>query len=262
MVTPLTHSLCRYDADGDTLPAVALRVEVAQRDAEQPVHRHRKGQLVLALRGGITCSVSQAMWMVPPHHAVWIPGGMPHSNRATENAVICFVFVEPDAAALPQACCTLAISPLVRELIQYLADQGQAYDPDGPTARLAMVLAEQLGAMPVEQLHLPISPHPKIRRIVDALARDPSDRTTLAEWAARLALSDRSLARLVKRETGLTFGRWRQQLHMIVAMQQLSGGATVQQVAGNLGYESVTAFITMFKKSTGQPPGRYFAALR
>jgi AraC-like DNA-binding protein len=36
----------------------------------------------------------------------------------------------------------------------------------------------------------------------------------------------------------------------------------VQQVAGNLGYDSVTAFITMFKKSTGQPPGKYFAALR
>ena len=133
---------------------------------------------------------------------------------------------------------------------------------DGPTARLARVLVEQLGAMPVEMLHLPISHHPKIRRIAHVLARDPADRTTLAEWAGQLALSDRSLARLVKRETGLTFGRWRQQLHMIVAMQQLSGGATVQQVAGNLGYDSVTAFITMFKKSTGQPPGKYFAALR
>lgn len=258
----ITHSLCHYDADGDTLPAVALRVEVAQRDAEQPIHQHRKGQLVLALRGGVTCSVSQAMWMVPPHHAVWIPGGMPHSNRATDNASICFLFVEPEAAPLPAQCRTLAISPMVRELIQHLADQGQAYDPDGPTARLARVLVEQLGAMPVEMLHLPISHHPKIRRIAHVLARDPADRTTLAEWAGQLALSDRSLARLVKRETGLTFGRWRQQLHMIVAMQQLSGGATVQQVAGNLGYDSVTAFITMFKKSTGQPPGKYFAALR
>ncbi|WP_144639654.1 AraC family transcriptional regulator [Bordetella genomosp. 13] len=261
-MTTLPHSLCHYDADGDTLPAVAVRVEVAQHDAEQPVHLHRKGQLVLALRGGITCSVSKAMWMVPPHHAVWIPGGMPHSNRATDNASICFLFVEPTAANLPEQCCTLAVSPLVRELIQHLADQGQAYAPDGPTARLAGVLVEQLGSMPVEQLHLPVSHHPKIRRIADVLARDPADRTTLAEWAGRLALSDRSLARLVQRETGLTFGRWRQQLHMIVAMQQLSAGATVQQVAGNLGYDSVTAFITMFKKSTGQPPGRYFAALR
>jgi AraC-like DNA-binding protein len=32
-------------------------------------------------------------------------------------------------------------------------------------------------------------------------------------------------------------------------------------VSDELGYESVTAFITMFKKALGHSPGRYFAAL-
>jgi AraC-like DNA-binding protein len=31
-------------------------------------------------------------------------------------------------------------------------------------------------------------------------------------------------------------------------------------VSETLGYESVTAFITMFKKALGQSPTRYFAA--
>jgi AraC-like DNA-binding protein len=53
-----------------------------------------------------------------------------------------------------------------------------------------------------------------------------------------------------------------QQLHLIVALHQLASGATVQQVAGNLGYDSVTAFITMFKKALGKPPAQYFAALQ
>ncbi|WP_425611679.1 helix-turn-helix domain-containing protein [Xanthomonas citri] len=75
-------------------------------------------------------------------------------------------------------------------------------------------------------------------------------------------MSDRSLARLVQRETGLSFGRWRQQWHLIVALRQLTEGAAVQQVAGNLGYDSVTAFITMFKKMLGKPPAQYFASLR
>lgn len=69
------------------------------------------------------------------------------------------------------------------------------------------------------------------------------------------------MARLLKRETGLTFGRWRQQFHLIIALQQLAAGRPVQQVAGNLGYDSVTAFITMFKKALGRPPAQYFAAL-
>jgi AraC-like DNA-binding protein len=83
----------------------------------------------------------------------------------------------------------------------------------------------------------------------------------MEEWAARLTMSERSFARLVVKETGLTFGRWRQQLHLLVAVRELAGGTLVQRVSDDLGYESVTAFITMFKKALGHPPGRYFAAL-
>lgn len=260
--SPLAHSLHYFDPDVDDRPALAFRVEVEHNDAEQPIHQHRKGQLVMALRGGVMCEVPGAMWMVPPQHGVWIPGGMPHSNRVTSNARICFLFVEPGAAPMPDKCCTLAISPMTRELIQHVADQGLNYPREGPTARVAAVLLEQLALAPIEQLHLPVSDHPRIRRITAALAADPADRRTLAAWAQMLAMSERSLARLVQRETGLTFGRWRQQLHLIVALRELASGATVQQVAGDLGYDSVTAFITMFKKALGQPPAQYFAALR
>jgi AraC-like DNA-binding protein len=115
--------------------------------------------------------------------------------------------------------------------------------------------------MPVQQLHLPISSEPRLRRIAAALAEDPADRSTLAEWADHVALSESSLARLVARETGLTFGRWRQQLHLIVAIRELASGASVQQVSADLGYASVTAFITMFKKALGKPPAKYLTGV-
>lgn len=258
----LDQLLCRFDPDADDTPAVALMLDVEQNEVEQPEHCHRKGQLVMALRGGVVCEVPEAVWMVPPHHAVWIPGGMPHSNRATDNARLGFLFVEPGVARMPDKCCTLAISPMVRELILYLASQPPGYPREGPTARIARVLLEQLEGAPVEQLHLPVSDHPRIRQIANAWAADPADRRTLVQWAEQLAMSDRSLARLVQRETGLSFGRWRQQWHLIVALRQLAEGTPVQQVAGNLGYDSVTAFITMFKKMLGQSPTRYFASLR
>ena len=149
----------------------------------------------------------------------------------------------------------------MRELIQHLASLPHDYPFDGPTARLARVLLDELPNMPVEQLHLPMSSEPRVRRIADALLRDPGDRSTLPEWAQRLAMSERSLARLMVRETGLSFGRWRQQLQLLVALRELSAGAAVQRVSAELGYESVTAFITMFKKALGQPPTRYQASL-
>jgi AraC-like DNA-binding protein len=248
-----------FDPDQLHQPAVALRIDVEENESELPVHRHRKGQLVVALRGAVTCEVPDGLWMVPPQCGVWIPSGMLHSNRVTSNASICFLFVEPDAAMLSDQCCSLSLTPLVRELIQHLASLPQRYPADGPTARLVAVLLDELARMPAEGLHLPISRHPRLRQIAETLTGNPADRSTVAEWGARVAMSERTLARLVLSETGMTFGRWRQQLHIIIALQRLSAGASVQRVSEDLGYESVSAFITMFKKVLGKPPARYFA---
>ncbi|WP_249268385.1 hypothetical protein [Serratia marcescens] len=125
----------------------------------------------------------------------------------SQNARTCFLFIEPGAAAMPKTCCTIAITPLVRELVLYLAEQEPRYSSEGKTARLAAVLLEQIPDAPVTALYLPVSDHPKIRHIVDVLFTDPGDRTTLRQWANRLATSERSLARLVQSATGMSFGR-------------------------------------------------------
>ena len=259
MRQPLRWPWLNLDVDHVLAPAFAVRVDVTETKAEVPGHRHRKGQLVFALGGGVTCRVPSGLWMVPPHCGVWVPGGMEHSNVATANARIFFVYIEPGAADLPDRCCTLSISPLLRELIVELSDRVQ--DDDARGELLTRVLLTELPRMPVQQLHLPLSPEPRLKRIAAALAEDPADRSTLAEWANRVALSESSLARLVVKETGLTFGRWRQQLHLIVAMRELACGASVQRVAADLGYESVTAFITMFKKALGKPPAKYLSSV-
>ena len=154
IVGPLAQSPCRFDPDVNHLPAMAWQLEVEQHETEQATHWHRKGQLVMALRGGVMCEVPRAVWMVPPHHAVWIPGSVPHSNSATDNARICFLFIEPGAASMPDKCCTLAISPMVRELILHLAAREPVYPREGAAARVAAVLLEQLALASVEQLYL------------------------------------------------------------------------------------------------------------
>lgn len=68
------------------------------------------------------------------------------------------------------------------------------------------------------------------------------------------AMSERSLSRLITKETGMSFRRWRQQLLFIMSLQLLINGKNVNQVAEELGYESTTAFITIFKKHMGLTP--------
>lgn len=250
-----------YQPDGNAWPAQAFRLEMWQQQSEIPFHHHRKGQLILALHGGITCEVENAMWIVPPHYAVWIPGNVMHSNRASAQARLCFLFIEPGAVTMPERCCTLKISPLVKELILTLAERGADTPPTPETNRLVAVLCDELLHQPTQPFQIPISQHPVIEEIARYMSEQPAARRTLAQWANRLAMSERSLARLIYKETGLSYRRWRQRLQLMQALPLLVSGTQVQQVARALGYESTTAFITIFRQITGQTPGHYLRAL-
>ena len=68
----------------------------------------------------------------------------------------------------------------------------------------------------------------------------------------------RTAARLFVKETGQTFGQWRQQLRLLVALEHLGGGASVTQVALEVGYSDVSSFIAVFRDAFGDTPARYF----
>lgn len=244
---------------GTDRPATAFHLDFADYEAEMPYHHHRQGQLILALHGAVTCTAADALWIVPPTCGVWIPGGVPHSNHPTPNARLAYLFVEPGTAAMPQDCCTLSISPMIREMILRLAEGPALSVADDHLDRLAQVLLDELVLMPESGLRLPTSVHPKIALVTELLAATPADRRSLRDWAQHVAMSERSFKRLMTQETGLSFGRWRRQLHLLVALRELASGASVQHVSGSLGYETPTAFIVMFKKAMGITPARYLA---
>ena len=200
-----------YEPDRHHEAAVAFCIHAGTDELTSPVHQHRKGQLILALHGAITCTVENALWMVPPQYAVWIPGGVKHSNQVTANAELCFLFIEPSAVTMPTTCCTLKISPLCRELILTLANRTTTQRAEPMPRRLIQVLFDELPQQPQQQLHLPVSSHPKIRTMVEMMAKGPVEWGSLGQWAGFFAMSERNLARLIVKETGLSFRQWRQQ---------------------------------------------------
>jgi AraC-like DNA-binding protein len=58
----------------------------------------------------------------------------------------------------------------------------------------------------------------------------------------------------------MTFGKWRQQLRLLQAMRLLAAGRPVTAVALEVGYDSPSAFIAMFRRTLGTTPYRYFGA--
>jgi len=260
---PLSARLAALDPDVHAGPAFAIAVSVKDHAVEVPTHAHSRGQLVVALQGAVTCRAEGGLWMAPIGSGVWIPGGVPHSNHVTVNGAICLLFVDPSVPDLPERCCTLPLLPMVIELIRHLAaTEARPGEPaDSRTRRIIEVILEELRRIDATGFHLPITDDPTLRLIADALMRTPDDRASVAAWAARVAMSERALARLVVRETALSFGRWRQQFHIVTALQKLSAGASVQAVALDLGYGSVSAFIAMFKAALGVSPARYVARM-
>lgn len=253
----LLQSLNEFTFDVSSLPVMALNVRTTESDREIPFHTHRKGQLILTLHGSVTCLAPEAYWIVPFNSAVWIPGGHLHSNRVTPDARVLFLYIDPGCPGLPETSCTLHISPMLREMMKHFACLPIESLSDERNQLFARVMLDELVTMPVNGLHLPVSNHPRLRALAERLLDTPDDRGTLGIWANRMAMSKRSFERFVLKETGMTFGRWRQQLQLLVAIRLLATGLSVQQVAYALGYDSPTAFITMFKKILGQTPGRY-----
>jgi AraC-like DNA-binding protein len=192
-------------------------------------------------RGAFSCEAEGGLWIVPPRSAVWIPGGALHAVKAT-GVLECYnAFVDPAVdARLPEVCCVVSVTPLLCELLVRSASLPLLYAEGGPNSRLVvMVLLDELAAAQVEDLHLPMPTDARLRRIVDLMMASPAERGTLDVWAKRAGLSERTLARLISRETGMSFGRWRQQLGVVLAVKWLAGGASIQQVAADLGYENV-----------------------
>jgi AraC-like DNA-binding protein len=224
-----------------------------------PPHRHSRAHLFYCAEGAVRIVRKEATWIVPPSQAVWIPSGAEHSAYATHPIALLSLFVDASATAgLPDDCRVVHISPLLRELILRAVESGNDYAPAGAAARLMQVILDELRYLDAAPLSLPLAGDPRVQRLTEMLLADPADERSLEEWAPRVGASARTLARLFVSETGLTFAQWRRQMRLLEAIDRLGKGQAVTRVALDLGYESPSAFIAMFRRALGAPPGKYF----
>lgn len=258
MTTPILPGA--DDPDGIPRAVVGLTIEGDFVGETEP-HQHRKAQLIYVINGVITIEADSGIWTVPPQCAVWIPAGVIHLARSTGRITIGSLYIEPGlAGSFLEECGIVFVQPLLRELLVRFINGPQLY-PEGETreARLVSVLLDELQAAPIEPLHLPMPRDRRLRRLAEMLIDTPSLRFTIEEWGARVGASKRTLSRLFQRDTGMSFVRWKQQLHVGLTLQRLALGEAVTNIAIDLGYESPSSFIAMFRRMLGQTPARYFS---
>lgn len=223
-------------------------------------HAHRRSQLIHASSGVMRVRTPQGAWVVPPHRAVWVPADVVHDVRMAGAVAMRTLYIVPDAvAALPRECCVVAVSPLLRELILRASAAPLLYDEAGPDGRVMALILDELRVLPVLPLHLPMPQDARLAKISRAILDDPANALTLRAWGRQVGASSRTLARLFLRETGMTFGRWRQQARLLEALSRLAQGQSVTTIALDLGYDSPSAFTFMFRRALGRTPSAYFS---
>jgi len=169
------------------------------------------------------------------------------------------VFVRPEPLdELPGEPRAVSISALLSELIKVSVDILPPYEPESREGRVMRLILDELTILPTLPLHLPQPTDPRINLVCAALQRDPGDGSTLAHWSVRLNLDEKTIQRLFHKETGMTFGQWRQQARLLLALERIAVGEKIIDIAGELGYDSPSAFTTMFKKQFGKTPSHFF----
>jgi AraC-like DNA-binding protein len=223
--------------------------------AEIPFHMHRRGQLLYAVTGIMRVETQDAAWIVPPARALWLPSRFPHSVTMRSQVEMRTIYIEESAcAALPMRPTFIEVGGLLRELILAALEEPPDYDENGRGGQIARLILTELRQMHERPLSVPMPRDPRLLRVVRALLDAPSIAHDLDHWAAEAGASRRTLARLFRAETGLSFAEWRAHLRAIEGLALLSTGASVAASARSVGYASPSAFSAMVRKNRGAPP--------
>lgn len=238
-------------------PIIARSYERSDTDSES-WHAHRQAQFVFSARGVLRVLTPVAVWTIGPRRGLWIAPGVAHELQPIGLVSMRCVYFEP--GALPFAgteCRVLDVSPLLAELVETTVSNCDGQDDERYGLVMPLLLKEMRDARRASAASLALPHDRRLRQVCESLIMEPACNEPLAIWGERVGASERTLARLFREETGLTFLQWRQQLRLVESMSRLARGTSVAAVSSELGYGNSSAFIAMFKKATGHTPQRY-----
>jgi AraC-like DNA-binding protein len=251
-----------HRATGDGIHMVARNYRKGTR---LDTHMHREAQLVYAARGMMQVTTPKGRWLVPPDRAVWVPARLEHAIDVLADIEMRTLYFDLSWLAHEQRSDSLAaeyvvrVSPLLHQAILALFDGGR--NPDRIALLIRLVMLE-LHQAEDSATFIPLPHEPRCRRAADIVLADPTGSHEIETLARNVGTSARTLSRLFASETQLSFKSWCQRARIAAAIERLSAntGASVKQLAADLGYASVPAFSHAFRQVTGKTPTEFSEA--
>ena len=236
---------------------IRTTLNASQSGFQMAMHSHPMGQLSYIADGAFRLRTNQGRWIVPKGRIVWVPAEVKHEFSVIGASSSWSALLEDDLTTpLPQTVCILQVSPLLFAALERLVGEQSRVQDSARARNLVAVIRDELTLAEPEYLGLALPRSPALRKVADALIAEPADKRGIDAWAKALGLSRRTFTRRFAEETGASLSQWRRTLKLQVAMELLGAGKSVSDVAFALQYGTVSAFVEVFRKHYGNPPGQ------
>ncbi|MCO8276878.1 helix-turn-helix transcriptional regulator [Actinoplanes sp. TRM 88003] len=217
-------------------------------------HAHDEHQLVYASTGVISVSTTAGSWIAAANRAIWVPADAPHQHRVHGPTTLHGVGLPRSSNPLGiDVPAVVEVSPLLRELIIHYTEQ-TAGAGQSRRRRLLSVLIDQLSVSDQRPVRLPAPRDPRLAEACRVVEENLSATLDLEDLAKACRSSKRTLARLFRDDTHMSYVQWRTQLRLYHALLMLAEGVPVGTVARRCGWSTASAFVEVFRRVYGHTP--------
>jgi AraC-like DNA-binding protein len=224
-------------------------------------HAHAWAQVLYAVQGVMWVEIGHEALVVPPQRAVWLPPDTPHSIKMMSAVRMRNLYLRPqDVIALNPRGEVFEVSPLLRQLIVVMAEEGDQRSEAYRDAAYRLIVLELLAAKrSALRIVLPTGADRRLESVCRAVIDNPTQDISLEQHAEQAGASVRTLSRLFQQDLGMGFAEWRRQVQLAVATSRLSEGHAINAIARSLGYLP-SSFSDMFRRELGAAPAAYIPA--
>ena len=222
-----------------------------------PMHSHDYVQLLYASAGVMSVTTPDTSFVIPPQRAVWMPAGCRHEVSCRGPVSLRTLYLRDHSQAQADTCRVLEVSNFLKALILEVSGFDPQMSLEGREAQITDLLLAEIARMPNAPYCVAMPTDARILRVCKAIVAEPSDPRDIDDWSKVAAMGRRTFTRAFKRETGMGFAVWRQQVRLMEALSLLASGESVTRVAYEVGYDSPSGFSAMFRRAFGVPPSQY-----
>jgi len=222
-------------------------------------HVHDTLQILYANCGAMHVRTHGQSCIVNPGRAAIIPAGLEHEIHMRGQTEMATLYVG-DLRNFPllNGVSSITVSSMMKQLLLRTIDRSadNSFTPSR-NVHLLGLLFEEMQTPDLKAPHFSMPTDRRASLVCEMILADPVKNSCLKTLASQVGACTRTINRIFRKELGVSFCEWRQQVRISFAIDALHQGQPVSKIAFDLGYSTVSAFSYAFRKQIGITPTLY-----